>query len=76
MKRHLLHILIFSIGFSLAQLTRNVDYERAIGFAIRAFWETMGAGLTLFALGLGGLALFNILTDKADSIADLLITRR
>jgi hypothetical protein len=75
-KSYLPYIVTFATAFALAQLTRNVDYEHAIGFAVTAFWEAMGAGLTLFAMVLGGLSLFNVLVDKADGIADLIVSRR
>lgn len=68
-RNYLLQLVIFAAGFALAQLTRNTDYEHAIGFACRAFWEAIGAGLTLFAMGLGALMIYQFLMDGADRLS-------
>jgi hypothetical protein len=64
----LLYLTIFATGFSLAQLTRSVSYELAIGFAVTAFWEAIGAGLTLFAMGLGLLTLYRHLMTGVEQL--------
>lgn len=76
MKRYLSYIVIFAAGFALAQLTRSVDYEHAIGFSVRAFWEAMGAGLALFAMGLGAMTLFHMVMDSAERLAPESVLRR
>ncbi len=70
MKRnYFFYLVIFSAGFSLAQLTRTTDYEHAIGFAVRAFCESIGWGVVLFALGLGAMTAYHILMEGADRFA-------